>query len=306
MVETVPFKEEMLERINKAANRNLSEDTISDNTFKRLTILDPNFERKYALVALDQGIEVGFLLGARRTRAPEGMVEIQKETAWVKLFFVEKNRRRFGIGSQLFTEFETIMRKEGIGRIRISDYPAWNLTSGLDMRYEEAIAFLSKRGYRKVGETVDYEIDLLDFYVPTRIITLDKGDVTTRRAEQSDRMRVIEWVEKEFSIFWRVEADRAFNYEKPKIWIAEQGNRVIGFSVYSAFEPSWFGPIGVDPDVRTKGIGSVLLFNSLKDMREEGQRIAVVPWTNHLFFYAQVPGIRRIRHYWIMEKDLKA
>jgi len=30
----------------------------------------------------------------------------------------------------------------------------------------------------------------------------------------------------------------------------------------------------------------------------------VIPWTSHLFFYSQVPGVRRIRHYWIMEKQL--
>ncbi len=306
MVDIVPFEQEMLKRINRAANRNLSHDIISHDTFKRMTILDPNFDRQYSLVALDQGIEVGFLLGVRRTRAPEAMVSKQKDIAWVKLFFVEKHLRRSGIGSQLFAQFEAMMEKNGISKIRISDYPAWNLTSGLDVRYEEAIEFLSRRGYRKVGETVDYEIDLLDFYVPRRIMGFENGEVTTRRAEQSERMRVIEWVEKLFSTFWRVEADRAFDYEKPKIWIAEQGDRIIGFSVYSAFEPSWFGPIGVEPEVRTRGIGSLLLFNSLRDMREEGQRIAVVPWTSHLFFYAQVPGIRRIRHYWIMEKTLTA
>jgi len=74
--------------------------------------------------------------------------------------------------------------------------------------------------------------------------------------------------------------------------------------VAGALEPHWFGPIGVLEAHRKKGLGTVLLFKTLFSMREEGQRLAVIPWTGHLFFYSQVPGIKGIRHYWTMRKDL--
>ncbi|RLE79878.1 MAG: N-acetyltransferase, partial [Thermoprotei archaeon] len=65
------------------------------------------------------------------------------------------------------------------------------------------------------------------------------------------------------------------------------------------------GPIGVDSAVRGRGIGTVLLYKSLESLRVRGYRYIVIPWTGHLFFYTQLPGVKSIRHYWILEKKLK-
>ncbi len=55
---------------------------------------------------------------------------------------------------------------------------------------------------------------------------------------------------------------------------------------------------------RKMGLGSVLLFKTLDSMKKLGISRAIIPWTGHLFFYSQVPGIVGIRHYWVMEKKL--
>ncbi|MEM3465891.1 MAG: GNAT family N-acetyltransferase [Candidatus Jordarchaeales archaeon] len=300
----VEFTEEFFSQVRCVANLSLHEDTITDGSLRRITFGDPNYSSKYSLVALKDGEVAGFLLGVRRLKEPPEVVEAQKDIAWIKLFAVREDCRRMGIATELFNELENRFKEDGVKRIRISDYPFWYLFSGVDLKYEDAIDFLIRRGFKKAGETVDYEIDLLKFHVPKRLANISVSPLAIRRAKHEDRETVFKWIKTEFSVFWAYEADASFKHANPKLWIAEEDNKIIGFSVYGALEPHWFGPIGVSTEARSKGIGSILLFNCLKSMREEGQRHAVVPWTSHLFFYTQVPGITRIRHYWIMEKTL--
>lgn len=299
----VEFEENYFEDVRNLLNLSLSEDFVTDRSLKRITFDDPNYNKHYALVALEGGSVVGFLLGVKREKKPEELVEAQKGLAWIKVFAVKEEFRGKGIATKLFDELENRLKDSGTKKVRIADFPGWTLFSGVDLQYQVALTFLINRGFKKVGEAVDYEIDLLNFYIPKRVLKMDVSPAIVRKAKESDKDKVLSWVRSEFSVFWEYEAGVGFMYDKPKLWIAEEGNDVIGFSVYSALEPHWFGPIGVSAKTRLKGVGSLLLFNCLKSMREEGQRIAVIPWTSHLFFYTQVPGINKIRHYWILEKS---
>lgn len=80
---------------------------------------------------------------------------------------------------------------------------------------------------------------------------------------------------------------------------------MLGFSGYGLLEPNWFGPIGVVEEMRGKGIGTVLLYKAITSLRLEEHRIIVIPWTNLLFFYSQLPGILGIRHFFRMAKRLE-
>jgi predicted N-acetyltransferase YhbS len=300
----IEFNKEHFEAVRSLLNLSLNKDIISDRTLERITFKDPNFESKYSLVAVEDDKVVGFVLGVKRKREPKELVDLHKKIAWIKVFVVDEKFRRKGIAHSLFNELETRLEEEYVEKVRICDYPLWHLFSGIDINYEEGLSFCIKRGFKKVGETIDYEIDLIDFYMPKRIMDGNFASLSIRRAQKEDMKSVLEFIRSEFPIFWVYEAKIAFKYKKPKVWIAEEKGKMIGFSVYSALEPHWFGPIGVTERKRFRGIGTTLLFNCLKSMREEGQRIVIIPWTKKLFFYTQVPGIKRIRHYWIMEKEL--
>lgn len=304
MVDIRELSESDLPTIRGLTNRCLSRDAITDASIRRITFGDPNFSTSLTAVATEGGTIVGFMLGARRTKSPEEVVDAQKELGWIKLFCVSQQQRRKGIASLMLRKLEEKFKDNGVKSIRLCDYPAWTLFSGVDLMYEDAIAFLLAEGFRKTGEKVDYEIDLLDFHVPGTVSAVGLDGVTVRKARIDERERLSRWAAEVFSPFWGYEVSEAFKFPQPKLWIAEEGAKVIGFSEYSALEPHWFGPIGVDADFRKKGLGSVLLFKCLASMREEGQRLAVIPWTGHLFFYTQVPGVKRVRHYWIMQKEL--
>jgi len=305
MVEIRELSESDLPTIRRLANRCLLRDTITDASIRRITFGDPNFSTSLTAIATEGGGTVGFMLGARRTRMPQEVVDAQKDIGWIKLFCVSEEHRRKGVGSKMLQKLEAGLKSAGIKVVRLCDYPGWTLFSGVDLAYEDAIAFLQARGFLKAGETVDYEIDLLDFYVPRTVATTNLEGVTVRRARPDERDRFSKWAGDVFSPFWGYEVSEAFRFPQPKVWIAEEKDRTLGFSVYGALEPHWFGPIGVDPDVRKKGLGSALLFRCLVSMKEEGERLAVIPWTGHLFFYSQVPGVKRIRNYWIMQKELE-
>ena len=114
-----------------------------------------------------------------------------------------------------------------------------------------------------------------------------------------------EWIKNKFSPYWAFEAEVAVREEHGGLWISYDNNdNIIGFSVYGALEPNWFGPIGVDEKFRHLGIGSILLFKALNSLRLNGVRYAIIPWTQHLFFYSQIPGIIGIRHYYFLKLTL--
>ena len=62
--------------------------------------------------------------------------------------------------------------------------------------------------------------------------------------------------------------------------------------------------MGVAPSMRGKGLGTVLLFDAFQELKDEGREEAIVHWMDLFFFYAQVPGINGVRHYWIMQRKL--
>ncbi|MEM0002660.1 MAG: hypothetical protein QXT08_00670, partial [Thermoproteota archaeon] len=75
----VEFEESYFEEVQKLLNLSLFEDVVSDRSLRRITFDDPNYNKRYALVALENEEVVGFILGAKREKAPEELVETQKE-----------------------------------------------------------------------------------------------------------------------------------------------------------------------------------------------------------------------------------
>ncbi len=299
---------DVLTTLRELMNASLKHAFITDHMLERCTTGDPNFRRKDILVAYENDELVGVLIGGIRRSAPPDMVSEHRSVGWVKAVAVRPGPHRAEILGSLLREFEGLMKEEDKNRLRACDFASWHFFPGIEVHHDFYIEELMRHGFSKVGECVDYEVDLLRFYVPQRIKRLEerlmKEGLSFKRASRGDEGRVAEWVKRKFSSFWAYEAKLSFSFKKPKIWVAEKDGRILGFSVYGALEPNWFGPIGVDPEARARGIGSVLLFKCLQDMRLEGTRIAVIPWTSHLFFYTQVPGISAVKHYWIMEKKL--
>jgi len=293
----------MLDDVRRFLNRFLWRDFIDSRTFRRIVEEDPNHDPRYAYIALEGDSIEAVAIGVRRLREPASMVEAQRRLAWIKAMAAAPEKA--GRLNEVLDALEDSFRREGVGQLRVSDYASWYLAPGVDVEYGHIYSVLAGRGYRRFGDCVNYEVDLARFYTPGRVAEMDerlRSSGVSIREGWVDGLE--EWIEERFGPFWRVEAGLARRQPDGGVIVATKGGEVQGFSVYGALRPDFFGPIGVDPNVRGGGLGTVLLFRTLARMKEEGVRIATIPWTTHLGFYAQVPGVMGIRYFVVMGKDL--
>jgi GNAT superfamily N-acetyltransferase len=114
--------------------------------------------------------------------------------------------------------------------------------------------------------------------------------IAVRRAMAPDRHKVLAFVKKEFSDAWASETAVAFTRAPITCYIAARGRKLIGFANHDATAPNFFGPTGVHPSARGKGVGKALLFACLEDMRAQGFAYAIIGGVGPAEFYAKAVG----------------
>ncbi|MCX8180771.1 MAG: GNAT family N-acetyltransferase [Thermofilaceae archaeon] len=294
------------EEVRKLLNLFLHRDFVDRRTFQTLTFKDPNFDPKFAIICIKSGKVVAAAIGVRRVKEPASLVEHQHSLAWMKAVACERGEE--DKLKEVIAELENKFAAEGRKQVRVSDYASWYLSPGVDLEYENILTLLEEMGYSKVGEAVNYEIDMARFMLPMRLEKLcerlRQNGIVVRKARLEESELLSRWVEERFSPFWRIEVEMGMNAEDGGVLLAEKDGEIIGFSVYGALRPDYFGPIGVDPQRRGGGVGTVLLFECLKLMKAEGVRVATIPWTTHLTFYTQIPGLSSVRTFSVMGKNL--
>jgi len=294
-------------------NQSLRYDSFDPSVLRKLVFQDPNFEQRLALVAYEGSKPLGFAAGVRLIRQPAE--DVDPSASWIKIItgVAGKEAGEVEVMSSLCDRIEAELRNLGVRAVRISDYIPARMWPGIDLRYETILEVLERRGYSKVGEAVDYLISLRPFSVPRRIMRLrdelERRGIVMSLATKAESERLCGWVKKRFGHGWAYEVAASIENaeeEKSGTLVAKdvKTGEMVGFSTHGALVRGWFGPIGIDEKSRKMGVGSVLLFESLRLMRLNGVAKAVIPWTDNLFFYTQVPGIVGIRHYHVMGKKL--
>ncbi len=124
--------------------------------------------------------------------------------------------------------------------------------------------------------------DLPDFESEARVAA---HGVVVRRAIAPEAHVVIGWVRQHFHDVWASEVTRAFTQTPISVWIAVDGNSLLGFACYDSTARGFFGPTGVDEAQRGKGIGEALLIATLRSMREVGYGYAVIGDPGPVAFY---------------------
>jgi len=78
---------------------------------------------------------------------------------------------------------------------------------------------------------------------------------------------------------------------------------VLGFS---HFDAERFGPIGVDPDQRGRGIGQVLTYRTLRAQRDLGFRTAWFLWSDNKTAQRlyNAAGFKVVRRFALLKKEL--
>lgn len=114
--------------------------------------------------------------------------------------------------------------------------------------------------------------------------------ISIRRALPPEKHTVLAWVRGNFSEAWASETDVAFARQPVSCFIAIQDKRLLGFACHDATCRNFFGPTGVDPGARGKGIGAALLLACLEAMRGQGFGYAIIGGVGPADFYANTVG----------------
>ncbi|HLG81744.1 MAG TPA: GNAT family N-acetyltransferase [Bradyrhizobium sp.] len=119
---------------------------------------------------------------------------------------------------------------------------------------------------------------------------LAAAGISIRRALPPEKHKVLDWVTASFSEAWANETDVAFSRQPVSCFIAIQDHHLLGFACHDATCRNFFGPTGVDPGARGKGIGAALLFACLEAMRHQGYGYAIIGGVGPADFYAKTVG----------------
>ena len=114
--------------------------------------------------------------------------------------------------------------------------------------------------------------------------------IEIRRAMAPNKHQIVEWVREKFGNGWASECDVAFSRQPISCFIAVKENQIIGFACHEATMRDYFGPTGVDPDWRGRGIGTHLLFACLNALKDMGYGYAVIGGAGPVDFYAKTVG----------------
>ncbi len=87
-----------------------------------------------------------------------------------------------------------------------------------------------------------------------------------------------------------VEADLAYRQSPITACVAEREGRIVGFAAYECTRRGYFGPTGVLPDERDRGMGAALLFRCLESMGEMGYAYAVIGGVGPKEYYEKLCG----------------
>lgn len=125
---------------------------------------------------------------------------------------------------------------------------------------------------------------------PHSIPDLRAQEIEIRKPIGPEKHELLKWVEKNFSSGWASEFDTALSNRPVSCFIAQHKTLILGFACYDATALGFFGPLGVIPTERGKGIGETLTKACLTDMRLKGYGYAIIGMTESQDFYKKVAG----------------
>ena len=103
----------------------------------------------------------------------------------------------------------------------------------------------------------------------------DQG-IIIRTAMPSEKLDVVEWVNKTFGRGWASECDTAFSRIPVSCFIATENSSIIGFACHDSTCKNFFGPTGIAKKKQGLKIGKALLLSCLYAMAANGYAYAII------------------------------
>lgn len=230
--------------------------------------------------------------------------------AWLRLVAVHPEQRGAGLGTALLNAAEAAIAATGATRVHACDQPGNYLAPGIDIRNSAAIAWLERRGYERRGDNVNLLVDVRDnprvSAARADLLASRLSGYQIRRALPGDAPALDHVLRAEFSAAWAFEVGRALACAPPAVHIALAGGAIVAFAAHDGNNRGlgWFGPAGILPAHRGRGLGQALLCACLVDVARMGVATCEVAWIGPREFYQRAVGTCGERRFAVMRKEL--
>ncbi len=114
--------------------------------------------------------------------------------------------------------------------------------------------------------------------------------ILLRRPNSFELTPVRAFVESKFSVSWADEMAVTLARQPVSSFLALSGKTIVGFAAFDATRKAFFGPTGVDPAFRGRGIGKALLIESLWGLHDLGYAYAIIGAAGPVEFYRKAVG----------------
>ncbi len=293
-------------------NATMTCDRINPAVLRTKVLLDLNFNPEGLLLAEQDGQLAGFVLSISR-QVPQFLDGLEPERGWITAFGVRTGLRRQGIGGALFEAALQRMAQAGKREVFLSPYTPNYFIPGVDIQaYPGAVAFLHATGWQTLYEPISMRDETTGFQVLQEVIDREQAlaaeGYCVRPVSSADLPELMPFIARHFGWDWvRFAQDyllELFGPGSDQICFlgATHEGRIVG---YCQQRRERFGPFGVDPSLRSKGIGRVLLFRCLADMLTKGFHSAWFLWTgvDAARLYS-VAGFKQVRQFAVLKKTI--
>lgn len=301
MVNITRFQDREFISVLELCNESMAFDQLNELLLREKIYEDPDYDPALIFTAKDADVPKGFMMGIIR--------KIRGETiGYIKLMAVKPSERRKGIASAMYRQLETLFLEQSVQKVRIYDAPFNYFLPGIDPRYTPAVSFAEKLGFKRFADTSNMTVSLQnqDFSTKRQEEKLGEEGIQIMRADRHESEEIMGFIDQYFPL-WRTEVSNAFRSHPISLHIARLNGVVRAFSAHNGnnFETGWFGPMGTHPDLRGKGMGSILLKRCLQDMKDWGLAKSIIPWVGPIPFYSHYVNAVVDRVFWRYEKVLE-
>jgi mycothiol synthase len=291
-----PFSGNDLNAVVALWNRCLTKDPITVERFWHLFVLDNNFDPAGALVAEVDGQPVGFLQAIVR-KVPLGSLGLEPQKGFIPVFFVDPAFGRQGIGQALLDAGLDYLKAQGRAEVWINGYSPAYVFPGVDEEYTAALSFLAKNEFTKLSSPVAMGMRLEGVSTPARVREREQElaaeGFEVRLFRREDTLALLAFVEEHFP-HWAPSVLDGLQHGNLEIFVAFLNGEIVGFTQWENTynDPprgasGRFGPFGVRPDLRSKGIGAVIFYKLIERVSGQGSRYLWFGWAGgrNLSFY---------------------
>ncbi|HEX3758604.1 MAG TPA: GNAT family N-acetyltransferase [Kofleriaceae bacterium] len=229
----------------------------------------------------------------------------------IRVLAVAPAARRRGAGGALLAACEAAARDAGQTMLRTLDQPGNYLAPGIDERNVETVAWLERRGWRRLAEPrLNVRIDVQGNPRVSAARAAELAAAAAARGYEVRRARpdergLLDAVAAEFGGAWPFELARALGGEPPGVHVAVQDGAYCGFAAHDGNNRGlgWFGPTGTWPAHRGRGLGEALLMACLVDVAARHAQCEVA-WIGPRPFYDKVAGVAADRRFVVLTRAL--